>query len=35
VASGFATFEEPLDERGVQDPGREFKGAQQMGLALA
>ncbi len=35
VAVGLATFEEPLDKRGVQDMGRKFKGAQQMCLALA
>ena len=35
VAIGFATFKESLDQRSMQDVGRELKGAQQMGLALA
>ena len=35
VAVGLAALEEPLDERGMQEMGRQFKGSQQMGLALA
>lgn len=35
VAIGFAAFEQSLHEGGVQEMGREFKGAQQMSLALA
>ena len=35
VTVGFAAFEEPLDQRGVQELGRESKRAQQMRLALA
>ena len=35
VAIGFATFEESLDQGGVQDLGGEFKRAQETGLALA
>jgi hypothetical protein len=35
VAIGLAILEESLDQRSMQEVGREFKGAQQMSLALA
>ena len=35
VAVGFATFEKSLDQRSMQEMGREFKGTQQMSLAMA
>ena len=35
VAMGFATFEESLDQGGVQDLGGEFKRAEETSLALA
>jgi len=34
VAIGFATLEESLDQGGVQEVGGQFKGAQELGLAL-
>jgi len=35
AASGLATLEESLDQRGVQDLRGELEGAQEMGLSLA